>query len=360
MVHSWSANRSPAQHDVATIDRRQAKNGESRWRVRVRRRGVAETATFETRNEAAAWAREVEQAIDSGLWSVGASRGGFTLGWILDRFLVARRPNRDTRRQLDWWRRQLGHEAAAAVSRRRLLALRRSLSRELIGGGRQRRPATVNRYMSALSALYSWALKCEYVHVHPLKGLEPLAEGAARVRCLTDAEREALIEASLEAGGLRLQTLVVLALSTGATRGELLKLCWADLDVAGRQVVIEGTGRLKTRTLPLPDSAFDLLARLSRVRRIDRRDVFAEPDGRVRFPRAAWRTALTRAGIEDFRFHDLRHSAAAYLAQSGASLPEIAEVLGNRTLHGVRRYSHLTTERASTALGRMHSDLFES
>ena len=360
MVHRWSARWSPAERDVATIDRRRVKNGASRWRVRVRRRGVAETATFQTRAEADAWGREIEQAIDGGLWNVGEGVGGFTLGWILDRYLAARRPNLDARRQLEWWRRHLGHEAVAAISRRRLLALRRSLRREEIRGGRQRSPATVNRYMAALSALYSWALKCEYVHLHPLLGLEPLAEGSTRIRCLTDEERHALIDASLEAGGLRLQTLVVLALSTGATRGELLRLRWADLDVANRQVVIEGTGRLKSRTLPLPDTAFEMLGRLSRVRRIDRRDVFAGPEGRVRFPRAAWQGALTAAGIEDFRFHDLRHSAAAYLAQSGASLPEIAEFLGNRTLHGARRYSHLTTGRASTALGRMHSDLFES
>lgn len=214
--------------------------------------------------------------------------------------------------------------------------------------------------MAALSGLFSWALKSEYVAVHPLKGVEPLAEDAKQLRCLSDEERDALIRACRESGGLRLETLVVLALTTGATRGELLRLQWSDLDIAERQVVIEGRGRLKTRTLPLPDSAFELLGRLSRVRRIDRHDVFAEPDGRVRFPRAAWRSALDSAAIADFRFHDLRHSAAAYLAQSGASLPEIAEVLGNRTLHGVRRYSHLTTSRASSALGRMHSDLFET
>ena len=100
--------------------------------------------------------------------------------------------------------------------------------------------------------------------------LGPLEEGRTRIRCLDPKEREALIQACRESGGLRLETLVVLALSTGATRGELLRLRWPDLDVRERQVLIHGTGRLRTRTLTLPEPALRLLARLSKVRRIDR------------------------------------------------------------------------------------------
>jgi len=345
---------------VATIDRRKTRDGQDRWRVRIRRRGITETESFSSHSEADQWACDVEQAIDKGLWNEGDRGGVFTVGWLLDRYLVFRRPNRDAWRQLEWWRRHLGSEAAVHVRRPRILRLRRQLAQEETRSGRHRSPATVNRYMAALSGFFSWALKSDHLDVHPMKGIEPLAEGSARLRCLSDEERESLIRVCRETGGLRLQTLVVLALSTGARRGELLRLRWSDLDSANRQVVIHGTGRLKTRTLPLPAPAFELLARLSKVRRIDRNEVFAEPDGRVRFPRAAWRAALETAAIRDCRFHDLRHSAASYLAQSGASLPEIAEILGNRTLEGVRRYSHLTVNHTPAALGRMHDDLFEA
>ena len=352
--------RLPVARTVATIDERETSNGQVRWRVRIRRCGITETASFASRTEAKQWAREVEHAIENGLWTEGEQGGGFTFGWMLDRYLVSRRPNRDARRQLEWWRRHLGAEAAASIPRRRILKLRRLLTQEETRLGKGRSPATVNRYISALSGFFSWALKSDHLAVHPAKGIESLAEGSARLRCLSGEERESLIEACRESGGLRLQTLVVLALSTGARRGELLRLQWSDLDIADRQVVIHGSGRLRTRTLPLPEPAFDLLGQLSRVRRIDRKDVFAEPNGRVRFPRAAWRVALESASIEDFRFHDLRHSAASYLAQSGASLPEIAQILGNRTLQGVRRYSHLTVSQTPSALGRMHDDLFET
>jgi integrase len=69
--------------------------------------------------------------------------------------------------------------------------------------------------------------------------------------------------------------------------------------------------------------------------------------------RYAWEQARTRAGLEDFRFHDLRHSTASYLAMSGASLVEIAEVLGHKTLQMVRRYAHLSEAHTAGVVERM-------
>ena len=67
----------------------------------------------------------------------------------------------------------------------------------------------------------------------------------------------------------------------------------------------------------------------------------------------AWQAALKRAGIPSFRFHDLRHSCASYLARSRASLLEIADVLGHRNLSVTRRYSHLTTQHKSELINRV-------
>ena len=105
---------------------------------------------------------------------------------------------------------------------------------------------------------------------------------------------------------------------------------------------------------PLAGPALDLLRELSRVRRIDTDLVFAGPDGRAIFPRKPWERALTAAQIDDFRFHDLRHTAASYLAMSGATLAEIAEVLGHKTLEMVKRYSHLTDQHTSKVVARMN------
>ena len=73
---------------------------------------------------------------------------------------------------------------------------------------------------------------------------------------------------------------------------------------------------------------------------------------------AAWKVAVEKAGIEDFRFHDLRHSAASYLAMNGASLAEIAEVLGHKTLAVVKRYAHLSESHTAKVVKRMNQNIF--
>ena len=82
--------------------------------------------------------------------------------------------------------------------------------------------------------------------------------------------------------------------------------------------------------------------------------------GRTRNPkpvdlRTPFETALKRAGIEDFRWHDLRHTAASYLAMGGASLAEIAEILGHKTLAMVKRYAHLSDSHVAGVVERMNA-----
>src|SRR5690606_20479414 len=72
----------------------------------------------------------------------------------------------------------------------------------------------------------------------------------------------------------------------------------------------------------------------------------------------AWYSALKVAKIKDFRFHDLRHTAASYLAMSGATTAEIAAVLGHRTLQMVKRYAHLSDQHTGTVVERMTNKFF--
>src|SRR5262245_53923378 len=97
----------------------------------------------------------------------------------------------------------------------------------------------------------------------------------------------------------------------------------------------------------------------AKVRRIDTSLVFPRNDGQEPLDiRSAWEVARTNAGIENFRFHDLRHTAASYLAMSGASLAEIAEILGHKTLQMVQRYAHLSEAHTAAVVGRMTKAVF--
>ena len=97
-----------------------------------------------------------------------------------------------------------------------------------------------------------------------------------------------------------------------------------------------------------------VLKEMAKVRRIKTDLIFAGAAGTVHFPKRSWLKAPAAAEVEDFTFHDLRHTAASYLAMSGAALTEIASVLGHRTLAMVKRYSHLSEQHTAEVVARMN------
>jgi integrase len=176
------------------------------------------------------------------------------------------------------------------------------------------------------------------------------------VRFLTDDERAALIEACANSHWKPLQTLVLLAISTGARRGELINLKWSDVDLKAARATVHETKNGDPRVLPLVGKALEALRELKLQNSARSEWVFPNASG---FPgpylhfEAHWYAALEGAGIKDLRFHDLRHTTASYLAQQGASLLEIADTLGHRTLAMVKRYSHLAQSHKATVIERM-------
>ena len=154
---------------------------------------------------------------------------------------------------------------------------------------------------------------------------------------------------------------MLLAIATGARKGELLGLRWRDVDWAWQQLVFHDTKNKERRTVPVRGEAWTRLeAWAGGVARIGPDWVFPRPDGRKPLDiRYAWEQARAQAGLEDFRFYDLRHSTASYLAMSGASLVEIAEVLGHKTLQMVRRYTHLSGAHTAGVVERMVGQFLE-
>jgi integrase len=191
---------------------------------------------------------------------------------------------------------------------------------------------------------------------NPVADITRKKETRGRTRFLTEQERDKLLEVCAQNGWPQLHTLVILAISTGARRGELINLRWDQLDLkAGRAIVTE-TKNGEARTLPLVGKALEALRVMKLNGSAKSEYVFPNPSG---FPGPfeqfdhRWYEALTAADIEGFRFHDLRHCCASYLAANGASLLEIADVLGHKTLAMVRRYSHLTQSHKATVIEKM-------
>ena len=210
-----------------------------------------------------------------------------------------------------------------------------------------RSAASVNRMRSALSALLRYAKRCRYTPRgwrNPVLDVEAERENNARTRFLTDAERERLLRVAKLSKWNKLHLLVLMAITTGARRGELLRLTHGDLDLAAGTAYLRTSKNGEPRVLPLVPAV------VAEIRRLGSKDddvLLFSAKYHAEKPMSfgtVWRTAVKQASIENFRFHDLRHSCASYLAQSGASLAEIADVLGHKSLDVTRRYAHLTVD----------------
>jgi integrase len=185
--------------------------------------------------------------------------------------------------------------------------------------------------------------------------VQKIAVHNERVRFLDDDELPRLLDAVAPHEDLNL--FVLLALGTGARAGELLSLTWQQIDMKSRSIRLTKTKNGDMRTLPIPAQALPLLA--ARVRRLDTPLVFpSRKDPRKPIVlRRAWLEALQAAGIENFKVHDLRHSAASYLVQGGASLLAVAELLGHRDLKITRRYSHLAPQHLRDVASKLDEKL---
>ena len=141
---------------------------------------------------------------------------------------------------------------------------------------------------------------------------------------------------------------------------EIWGLRWADVDLKAGKATLRETKNRQTRSLPIQAYALKLVKQKSKVRRIDTDLLFPSTiNSKKPFDfRKAWTAALKKAKIADFRWHDLRHSAASYLAMNGGSIREIAEILGHKTLQMSMRYAHLTENHSTSLVRAMNEKMF--
>jgi integrase len=220
--------------------------------------------------------------------------------------------------------------------------------------GKPYAPATLNRYVANIGALFTWCIRKRLTPQkwdHPCRGIERRPENNEIIRFLSESERTALLFVCAQSKWPKLYLLVLMALTTGARRGELLRLTWDDIDFTRCVAYVGHTKNGDRKTLPLVPP---VVAELKRHKAIGNALVFASrkcPNQAFNFV-PSWSVALKTAKIRNFRFHDLRHSCASHLAQNGATLLEISDVLGHRQISVTKRYSHLTTGHKSNLINR--------
>jgi site-specific recombinase XerD len=234
--------------------------------------------------------------------------------------------------------------------------LRRILPRDIQTWATRRRaevePATVNRELSFLRRVFSVALANGLVERNPVKAVKFFREPSGRVRFLTDDEEPRLRE-QLDPSQWQI---VEFAFNTGLRQSEQFGLRWEHVNLANRVLTIPRSKHGGARHVPLNDTATAILRALPS--RFNSRWVFPNRTGKsplnaTNFRQRVFNPAVRSAGIENLRWHDLRHTFASRLAMKGVDLNSIRELMGHKTLAMTLRYAHLSQSHLHQAVKQL-------
>jgi integrase len=337
-----------------------------KYNVQVRRDGHPPlSATFGNSKDATAWARKIEGDIDQGK-HYGFSRVR-TLADAVDAFtsIAATIKTADDRnRHLAWWRehygtRKLFHFTADVVEAGRERLATENIEPDRKKPARHRSPQTVRHYLMSLSECMDYAKrKKRWIEKNPVSDIDAPPVSPGRIRWLSPDERKRLLAACDKSGNPDLALVVRIALASGARQAEILYLRWPMLDLSRECAFLPTSKTGEPRVLPLPGEVANALRARAKVRRLGSDLVFPSPDDPAR-PRnvwQAWDVARKLAKLPDFRFHDLRHSAATEMLCAGVDSRIVATVLGHRSLNMMRRYAHVAPELVVEAAKRAQQD----
>jgi integrase len=210
--------------------------------------------------------------------------------------------------------------------------------------------STVNREIACLKTLFNKAVQWKKIETNPAANVEKFKERNQRERILSDEEMRRLLEVAAP----HLKPILIIALSTGMRRNEILGLKWNNVHVPERYLFIEDSKSGKSRKIPLNSQMIAALEGLTR----DSEFLFfnKRKNRHLTDIAIAFKGACARAGISGLRLHDLRHSAASAMIRNGIDIVTVSKILGHSSIQMTMRYAHPTSENMSRAvevLGRI-------
>lgn len=330
------------------------KDGTCTYHAEVRMKEHSQRATFRTRSLAKKWIQDVESAIRDGRHFKTAESKRHTVGEMIDRFItqwLSKHPQRQKKQSsyLQWWKQYCGDLTLSKLSPAVIAEARDQLLTETTVRGGLRSSSTVNRYLSAFGKALTVAVKeWGWLEDSPMRNVTKPPEGRGRERFLTISEKNRLLEACRESRNLNLLPIVSLAIITAMRLGEITGLRWTDIDFERRTATLWCTKNGDKRVVPLTMEAVAIFKSCPTYGGATEERVFqSKRNGRTEKRisiREAFENALRKAEIKDFRFHDLRHTAASYMAMGGATQGELMAILGHRSPAMTRRYAHYSQD----------------
>lgn len=362
---------------MASFEKRKSQGGIT-YRAIIRLKGYpTQKKTFKRLTDAKMWAQQTEAAIRAGKFhTLVKADSSKTFSDLAKSYREEIWPTKTPRTvnsekaHLEFWENRLGKFGLAHITSAQVSEGMKELSQNKSAAtGKPLSKRTLQYYRNTLSFVFKNGLQWGWSGHNPVDGVASITKlNNARVRYLSDAERDDLLEACKAHPNPQLYPIVVMALATGARQGEIVNLQLHDVDLVTGKTILRDTKNGETRSIPLVAYALEVIKdQAEYAERLyfdlstkpNRRYLFPRPDGmsHVNF-RHAWYQALEASRVADFKFHDLRHSAASYLAMNGASLLEIAAILGHKTLQMVKRYSHLSEDHTRSVVEKMNSKIF--
>lgn len=209
-------------------------------------------------------------------------------------------------------------------------------------------PASVNRELACLKHMFSMALLWSDLSVNNIRLTKNFKEPPGRMRYLMEDEEEFLLSECSN----YLKPIVVSAIETGMRKGEILNLQWSALDLVNGLIRIEKTKNNEGRIIPISGRLYDTLIAMGP--KVGKQYIFAHENGKqYRDIKDGFSNALKRAGIEDFRFHDLRHTFASRLLMKGVDSRIIQALLGQKSQIMTARYTHVPLKTLRQAVDRL-------
>jgi len=205
------------------------------------------------------------------------------------------------------------------------------------------RPATLNRELSLLKHMFTKAIEWGKCKENPAKKVKKLKGEVKRVRYLMPGEVQTLLLSCSD----HLKPIVTVAVHTGMRKGEILSLKWEQVNFEQGIITLLDTKNNERRDIPMDETVKTTLKGLEGKSE----HVFCneEGEGFVRL-QSSFEGALKKCGIEDFRFHDLRHTFASNLVMAGEDLNTVRELLGHKDLTMTLRYAHLSPNHKTRAI----------
>lgn len=299
---------------MASIYQRINKDGSKVWRAVIRIKGHPSVSNhFNRKQEAEDWANETELQIKRGKYSLNKTKektlANLIDAYIPDAVIGHHKAANDTIHQLKHFREKLGDYALIYLTPDLLLEERKRMSQTLSVRKTLLNPSTINRYFATLSGAIRYACKnLRWIDENPCANLLKLKSKPKVRRVLIENEELHLLEACRQSHSTYLYCIVLIGLTTGARKSEILNLTWDAIDFENGIAHIRDSKNGRPRRVGLVDSVIKELKHLHNLREVSKPLVFASRTafGKVDIKKA-WLSALKRAGIKNFVFHGLRH-----------------------------------------------------